>query len=256
MLLDKINLIGYEQKGKTMKKVVLLMFFILFFSKVSSAAGLIEGKGISLSQSYDFYSSYSWRGFLLDSDPVMQPRISASARNFTAAFWSSWDMSNTDQLQSDQKDLSLDYTYEFAYFSASLGNIYYNFPGRKASNSEYYFGLQFESLPFTPNLIYYADYTTGRGSYLSLDLVKTFPVDTKGLVQFSLGAHAGYNNQLLIRGRGEDVSIIGDLGLRLTERLGLSLVAGQTLPFDGLADSNDGNQKSQSFCGIRIGAEY
>ena len=239
-----------------MKKLYFFIFLSLFFSSAGSGAGLLEGKDISFTESYNFYTSYVWRGVLLDADPVMQPSVSVNARNFTATFWSSWDMSNTDQLQSDEKDVSLDYTYNFSYFSASLGNIYYDFSGKKTSSSEYYLGLQSDSLPFTPTLMYYVDYTTRKGSYLSLDLLKTYPVDNKGLIKFSLGVHLGYDDKILIKGQGEDFSLTGDLGLKLTEKLGLSFVAAHSIPFSDLANSEDGNQKSEFYAGIRLGADF
>ncbi|MCB4792865.1 MAG: hypothetical protein LHV68_13430 [Elusimicrobia bacterium] len=238
------------------KKIFIILFLTVVLKVTVSAEGLLTGKNIKFSQEYDFLTSYVWRGFTLDENPVLQPNFYLSAHNFTAAFFSSWDTTHSDSLQSDEKDLSVNYTYEFVYFDASIGNIYYDFPGTRTYSAEYYLGLQLTGLPLTPNIMYYYDYLTRNGSYLSLDLVKSYSLDAKGFVKLSFGAHAGYNNQLIINGQGEDLSIIADLGFKLTDILGCSLVAAESIPFDGLGSSTDGNQESRFYAGVRVGAAY
>lgn len=236
----------------------LAVFLIILISSLSAAWAkpLLEGTDVTINNSYDFYTAYVWRGFTLDTDPVFQPGIYVNSHNVTAALWSNWAIQDKDTLKSDEIDFSVDYTYQFSYFNLSVGNINYNFSGIRTNSSELYAGVQLETLPFMPNIVYYYDYSTRNGSYLSIDTVKSYQVDTEGNIKFSLGFHAGYNNQLLINGQGEDLAIITDLGLKLTQRLGISFVGAHSIPFSDLAKSNDGNQQSRFYAGLRIGAEF
>ena len=69
---------------KTLNFNILLIFlFCLSLHSEEAIADALSEYGIGISGSLDFYSQYVWRGFLLDSDPVIQPGIGISFAGLT-----------------------------------------------------------------------------------------------------------------------------------------------------------------------------
>ncbi|MBN1621302.1 MAG: hypothetical protein JW871_01775 [Endomicrobiales bacterium] len=242
--------------------MIVLFFPVILFAREESKKpkSLFNMENTKIYMGMDYYSSYVWRGFLLDKDPVLQPNFSVShsckRAIVTAGFFSSWDFGNADNLSSDEADFSVDFTKSFKKFNLSIGNIYYNFPGARTYSSEFYLGLQLPKAPLMPNIKYYYDYGTGDGSYVSLDLVKSFDFLKNRGMNLSIGAHMGLNSGLFIKGKGRDYSVISDLGFTLAGNLGCSLVLGYSIPFGDLADSSDGNQNNVFYGGLRLGAGF
>ncbi len=75
--------------------------------------GLLPAYEIEGSATVDIYNKYIWRGFALDTDPVIQPGFNLSGYGFTISYWGSYDASQDDTAGSDEQDFTIDYTYEF-----------------------------------------------------------------------------------------------------------------------------------------------
>jgi hypothetical protein len=242
-----------------MRKAVVMLLSALLFETLAYAQvkpGLLEAAHVNGSWGMDYYSSYIWRGFVLDNDPVLQPAVYLSRGNINMSFWSSWDFGSRDALNSGEADVSLDYTQSFQYLNVSLGHIYYHFPGAQSYSNEVYLGVQLKTLPLLPNVVYYNDYTTGDGSYFSIDLVKTFLLRPYPMTGLSIGLHKGFNNSLYINGSGGDLGLVLDAGFMLSGTLNSSLVLGYSIPEGDLKDASDGDQEEKLYAGIRLGAGF
>ncbi len=248
--------------GKLLVLVVSFMFLSgLFVSNVSAEAALLSDLNLEASASFDFYNRYVWRGFTLDTDPVVQPGFSLSGYGVTLSLWSSWDADNNDTSNSDEIDFVVDYTKEFDAFSVSLGHTYYNFPGSNLYSREFYLGVAMSDFPLSPSLTYYRDYGDednggGDGDYVVLSLSHGFSLVEEYGVTLDLGVSAGYNHELFINGEGGDfLSSIG-VTVPLTENLTMSPSINYAVPFSDLSDSNDGNQDDRFYAGVSLGYSF
>lgn len=222
--------------------------------------GVLPELNIEASANFDVYSKYIWRGFTLDTDPVIQPGFNLSGYGLTMSFWGSYDTAQDDASSSDEQDFIIDYTKEFELASVSIGHTYYSFPTADAYSKEWYAGI---SLPimFSPSLTYYYDYGKeargcGHGSYVNLAVSKSLPISEQAGIYLDLGASVGFNNKLFIKGEGGDFTLIGKLTVPLTKGLTMSPMLGYVSPFGDLKDSNDGNQKSRFYTGISLGLNF
>lgn len=220
--------------------------------------GILSDSGVSVALSYDMYSAYVWRGFLLDDDAVVQPGASVSFGGFTFGIWGSTDIEANDGSSSEEVDYYFDYTKEFDGFSLSIGNTYYDFPDASAHAEEAYVGVAFDCV-LAPSLTVYVDYGqesdgSGKGMYISLDAGHSF--DVSEFVALDLGFHYGYNDELFIAGTGSDVLVTAGLSITLAENFSFAPVMAYSMPFGDLEDENDGNQDEKFYAGASLSYSF
>jgi hypothetical protein len=242
---------------------VVLVVVFGFTGNIFASEGVLEGLGLDIeaSATLDFYSQYIWRGFALDTDPVIQPGFSLSGYGFTLSWWGSMDVDNNDNLNSDESDTTIDYTKGFDDFSISLGHTYYDFPGTNSYSREFYAGLGLSNVPLSPALTYYHDYGDennggGKGNYLVLDLSHSFSLIDDPEISLDLGAHVAYNDKLFIAGEGGDYLLSAGLTVPLTKSLTFAPSINYAIPYGDVKDLNDGNQKDRFYAGFSLGYTF
>ncbi len=209
----------------------------------------------------DAYNKYLWRGFTLDTDPVIQPGVSISAYGLTLSSWSSFDVSNDDALASDETDIIVDYTYAFEALSVSVGHTTYNFPGSGLRSKEWYCGVSFPDVPLSPKLTVYDDYGKeenggGDGQYVNLAVGYSIPVISAPAITLDLAASLGFNHELFIAGDGGDYLIGAGLSIPLTKNAVLTPKFGYAAPFGDVKSADDGNQKSRTYGGVSLAVSF
>ncbi len=240
---------------------------VAFAQEEERSEGLFDKLNLELDVygSFDIYTDYVWRGFVLDRDPVIQPGFGISAYGFTFDFWSSWDASNNDMTKSDEIDYTVDYTFDVAdNMSVSLGHIYYDFPAANAYTKEFYVGLGFTEtfgLPVESSITYYRDYgdgnaSAGLGTYISLDLAYSTTIVEDPEITLDLGAHFGYNRKLFIAGTGYDIGLTAGLTIPLTENLSFSPTINYSIPLSDLKAIGDGNQYRKFYTGFSFAYSF
>jgi hypothetical protein len=240
---------------------------LIFLSMSASvrAEGLLDKLDIKvdISGSIDYYSTYVWRGFTLDTDPVIQPGVNISALGFTYSFWSSWDANANDELTSDEIDHVFDYTKEINdLVSISLGHTYYDFPAAETYSREFYAGFSLSRIPGTDipietSLTYAHDYGDesnggGDGDYVSLDFAYSHTLIEDIGMTADFGLHYGYNNELFIAGQGSDLALSFGFTIPLNDNVSLSPVVVYAAPFGDLKKSSDGGQSDRVYGGISL----
>lgn len=222
--------------------------------------GILPALEIEASGTLDVYSRYVWRGFTLDTDPVVQPGFNLSGYGVTLSFWSSFDADSNDGTNSDEVDFVIDYTKEFDGFSVSAGHTNYDFPGVATYSKEWYVGASFDVL-LAPSITYYQDYGKEEnggadGRYISLGISHSFTIVEDPSITLDLGANIGFNNELFIKGDGGDYLLTAGLTVPLTKTLSMSPVMGYAIPFGDLEDVNVGSQKNRFYAGLSLGFDF
>lgn len=242
-------------KRKRVLKVVLVIGILIGvgISIISAEAGLFDDSAVEVSTDLVINSKYIWRGFELDSDPVIQPGVYVEVCGFTASVWGSFDLRDNDDFNSEEVDYSIDYSHDFEYVGISLGHIYYDFPSVDANSKEFYVGVGLNKVILSPFVTWYHDYSKeenggGDGDYVVLDLGYTFEFEDKP-VAFELGGHVGYNHELFIDGNGGDVGLAAGLPITLTDHVTLTPQIAYSIPFGDLEDEDDGNQSDEFYGG-------
>lgn len=220
--------------------------------------GVLSGSGVSVSLSYDVYSAYVWRGFLLDDDAVVQPGASVSYGGFTLGIWGSTDINANDGSSSEEVDYYFDYTKEFDGFSLSIGNTYYAFPDADTSAEEAYIGIAFDCL-LSPSITVYRDYGqegsgSGKGTYVSFDVGHS--LELSEFTALDLGFHYGYNDKLFIAGKGSDILLTAGLSVTLAKDFSFAPVIAYSIPFGDLEDAGDGNQDEKFYTGVSLSYSF
>ena len=227
----------------------------------NSDEGLLPRLDLEASGSFDVYSQYIWRGFALDTDPVLQPGFNISGHGLAFSFWSSWDFDNNDSLDGDEIDYVLDYTYEFDNFSVSAGHTYYEFPGTDTFSREFYGSIGLSTIPLSPAFTFYYDYGDedqggGDGQYLTLEVSHSFALKEDSGISLDLSGRIGYNNELFIAGEGGDVLLSAGLTIPLAESLSISPSANYSIPYGDLKDEDDGNQDEEFYGGFSLAYSF
>lgn len=245
-----------------MKIFSLTLGFMFLLSAIvladnTTEEGILPKVDVETSGTFDVYSKYIWRGFALDTDPILQPGLNFSGYGLTLSYWSSWDFDNNDSLDGDEIDYVVDYTKEFKDISLSVGHTYYEFPGTDTFSKEFYVGAGFNNMPLSPALTYYYDYGDesqggADGQYLtltgtcSMDLLKDLGVT------LDLSGKVAYNKELFIIGEGGDALMSAALGIPLYKDLTLAPSVNYAVPFGDLDESSDGNQKDRLYYGFSL----
>ena len=241
---------------------IVVVSSVLFTQNVKAdfEKGILPEYAIEATATIDVYNKYMWRGFTLDTDPVIQPGFNLSGYGFTLSYWGSYDASQDDGSTSDEQDFVIDYTLDFEAASVSLGHTYYAFPTADSYSKEWYVGV---SLPIilSPSVVYYKDYGKedqggGDGTYLCLAASYSIIAFEEPEITLDLGASVGFNDKLFIAGEGGDIILTAGLNIPITRSLSMSPVVGYVSPFGDLKDVNDGNQKKRTYGGVSIGCLF
>lgn len=222
---------------------------------------LLKDTEIELSADVGVYSKYIWRGFKLDDDPVMQSGAYLDGYGFNASIWGSFDIDPKDDLNSDEVDYSVGYTYNLnealkVPLSVSGGYTYYDFPSTSLHSQEFYVGLGVDMI-LSPAVTWFHDFENedeggGKGDYVLAELSHSMPI-TDMPVTLDLGGHVGYNHELFIRGDGGDIGLDAGLTLTLSKNCTLSPNIGYSIPFGDMEKSDDGNQDNEFYGGASLG---
>ena len=236
--------------------LVLLVFCFAFTLKGAEVLSeTMSESGIEISGVLDSYSQYVWRGFLLDSDPVIQPGLGISFAGLTLSLWCSFDAAGDDAAMSSEVDYAVDYTYETGIFSLSLGNTFYFFPEYDLKSMEAYFGMGIGIIG-SPALVIFYDYGDeaeggADGIYVSLDLSHSQPIAMD--VTFDISVHAGYNHEAFIAGDGYDIALSGGITIPVFEGLEFAPSITYSIPLADLEEETDGAQETEFFFGASLG---
>jgi len=139
---------------------------------------------VSLDARTDFYSSYVWRGKVLDRHAVAQPSVITTYNAqeygaFSLKFWVNWDLTQRSSKPKATRtggginvfNITPSYSRAFGPVDVTIGNIFYTFPGNgwpKNSNSTYelFTTVAYKNPVVTPSLSVYYDYRDVGGSFL------------------------------------------------------------------------------------------
>lgn len=244
-------------------KTLSLNIFLAFLFCVSlhgeeAIADVFSESGIGISGSLDFYSQYVWRGFLLDSDPVIQPGIGISFAGLTLSLWCSFDAAGDNAAMSSEVDYAVDYTYDAEILSLSIGNTFYFFPEYDLKSMEAYLGIGLATIG-SPTLTAFYDYGDeaeggADGIYVSLDLSHNQPIYMD--ITLDVSAHAGYNHEAFIAGDGYDIALSGGITIPLLEGLMIAPSVTYSMPFADLKEETDGAQEAEIYFGASLGWEF
>lgn len=148
-----------------------------------------------------FYGKYVWRGINTVNDPVWQPALTFSWRNFSFNAWGNMDLTD----QNDQRnrftevDLTGAYNVSWRGLDLSTGAVNYQFPNPGApATTEIFASARVSKVPLSPTLALYQDVDEARGMYANLALSRTFPAfaqwDEAGSVALDAAASAGFGS--------------------------------------------------------------
>ncbi len=244
---------------KKLSLLILLIFCLSFTVKGTETLSEEMSKmGLGVSGSLDSYSQYVWRGFLLDSDPVIQPGVGISFKGLTLSLWCSFDATGDDEAMSSEVDYAVDYTHDIGIFSLSIGNTFYFFPEYNLKSMEAYLGIGITTIG-SPTLTAFYDYGDeaeggADGIYVSLDLSHSQPIYMD--ITLDVSAHAGYNHEAFIAGDGYDIALSGGITIPLLEGLIIAPSATYSMPFAGLKEETDGAQEAEIYFGASLGWEF
>ncbi len=212
---------------------------------------------VTVAGTADFYNKYIWRGFVLDDDIVFQPGFSVSAAGFTVSGWGNFDLENKDALASDEIDTTISYTFSpVEKLNLTIGHIYYAFLQSSTFAKEVYGSIGLSTF-LSPVLSYYYDYSEqsqggGDGQYLAFDISQSIMLIPEYKISLNLGAHAGYNNEDFINGKGGDLLGTAGIAVPLTPNLTMTPKVAYAVPLDDLANANDGNQRERIYGGVSM----
>ena len=162
-----------------MKRMVLVGALVLLSLFCINTMAEVEDD-LSFEITTDFFGKYIWRGQNLNDDPVFQPGVSMTYKNFTFGFWGNLDFTNINDRSGNfsELDVYFDYSDDLPGFESvgySLGFIYYKFPGsgagggRVPDTTEFYWGLNFDTF-LSPAVTIYHDLDEAEGTYVNLSL--------------------------------------------------------------------------------------
>ena len=158
---------------------------------------------VSLDARTDFYSSYVWRGKVLDRHAVAQPSVittydAQEYGAFSLKFWVNWDLTQRSSKPKATRtggginvfNITPSYSRAFGPVDVTIGNIFYTFPGDgypKNSNSTYelFTTVAYKNPVVTPSLgiLHYRDVGGGfpednplKDLYIRAALDKSVPI--------------------------------------------------------------------------------
>jgi hypothetical protein len=240
--------------------VVSILIIGIRATAIYAEEGILKDLPIEVSTDVAVYSKYIWRGFKLDDDPVLQSGAYIDGYGFSASVWGSFDINPKDDLDSDEVDYSVGYTYDLYKVlkipvSILGGYTYYDFPSVSLNSQEFYIGLAVDTI-LSPAVTWYHDFEDeakggGKGDYVVAELSHSVPVSDLPIT-LDLSGHAGYNHELFILGDGGDVGLGAGLTFTLSDNCVLNPNIGYSIPFGDLEKSEDGNQDEEFYGGASL----
>ena len=153
---------------------VKLFFCVSTF--VITLSGILYAQGGEVSYSVDYASKYIWRGWDLtpNNKPAVQPGVSYSKGSMEYGYWSSFAVSNRNELSSlDEFDVYFSYSGSFnGTTEYSVGLTYYswlnadNFSFDDATTREPFVTVTDSRVPYGLSLGVYYDLNLGAGVYV------------------------------------------------------------------------------------------
>jgi len=243
--------------------LVLMLVFGVFSLNVKAQDYLIpeDNEDISISASVTFNSQFVSRGFLRDTDPVMQTGVSGVYKGFNVTVWGSNDMGSRDSRNSNRVFYMADYTAKLQDISITTGIGYYDYTGASDRGKEAYTSIK-TNLFLSPALtVFYgwgdsAANNNGGTLYSVLSLGHSIPLGDSPAT-FDLSGYIAHNRKYYTIGdSGGDALLTLGLTLPLTENLTVKPHANYAIPFGDVADSDDGNQDSEFYGGITLAFNF
>ena len=192
---------------------------------VITLSGTLYAQGGEVNYSVDYASKYIWSGYDLtpNNRAAIQPGITYSHESFEVGYWSSFAVSDRDNLSSvDEFDVYFSYSSKFGdRFEYSVGFTHYSwlnmdeFNFSDGTTQEPYFSLTLAESPFSPTVTAYYDLNLGDGLYLSAGSGYSLEVGTKswelsvvlGYTDGQWGADKGVSDLVLSAGTSFDLSV-------------------------------------------------
>ncbi len=227
------------------------------FFQTAIIAGALTGAALSpaTTQAADasvdvaYFSSYVWRGQIINNEPVLQPAFSASTPfglSFTA--WGNMDTTDKFDNRGEFTEVDLTVAYDLPLegpIGVSVGASEYLFPkegnytpevpeghteveaGKDTDTREVYVSVSADIL-LSPTISLYYDVDEIKGFYASLGISHGFALMEK--LSLDLGASIGAANHKYNEGYfGEDKHALNDLNLSAS----LAYALTETLSFSG-----------------------
>ncbi len=120
-----------------------------------------DGGGVEGSGSVDltFASNYTWRGQIVNEEPVLQGSVTTSIWHFSLNTWTNFDLTDGGIAgEFSEVDLTLSYAREFGPVSIDVGHVEYLFPNSAGgSTGEFYLATALDFL-VSPSLTLAYDY--------------------------------------------------------------------------------------------------
>lgn len=255
---------------KKLTQTILTTLFAagLFISTATQAqAGTVFGDylaekdiEVEVSGAVDFYNQYIWRGFKLDSDPVIQPSVTFAVAGFEGGVWASFDSDQDDgeSVNSDEVDGWIGYGFDLGFIDedwsivgVSLGHTWYAFPGTDLYSKEFYLGFSVDTF-LSPYFTWYNDYEDeaqggADGNYYMFGIGHSFEVSEDYGITFDVGYELGLNSDAFITGDGGYNLFTAGLGVALSDNISMTPTIAFSSPFGDLEDSAGGNPQDDEF---------
>ncbi|MDA3923581.1 MAG: hypothetical protein PF904_02645 [Kiritimatiellae bacterium] len=243
-----------------MKKLLIVALAMVAVASTCMAQEVAEAEGIPLSfdVTLDIYSSYVWRGYQVNDDPVAQPGAVASLDlgeygSIFAGVWANYDFNNFSGGDNRADGFSeLDYTLSYAIdlkdFSLEVGHIWYSYPvfsdeEYDVSTEEIFVSIAYNNDIVTPSLTVYHDYSDDddvEGTYASVALSKDFEIteQVSASVFASLGGcDEDYADSYYGAADGNYL-LDGNVGVSTSYAINDYLSVGATLVWTSVVDSD------------------
>lgn len=236
--------------------------FLMGITKANAEGYLLSDvKGLSISADTAFYSQFLSRGFLRDSDPVMQTGVYAKYNDIKLGVWGSNDMGNRDKRKSNRVFYLADFTHKIDKISLSLGYDYLDYVGVNARGQEAYVGIGADVF-LSPNFTWFYGWgdasanNNGGTGYGVLSLSQSIPLG-RTPVSLDLSGHIAYNRKYYIKGSsGGDVLLTVGLKFPLTKNLVIKPNVDYAIPLGDVRNKKDGNQANQFYGGANLSYSF
>ncbi|MBI2570365.1 MAG: hypothetical protein HYV63_25480 [Candidatus Schekmanbacteria bacterium] len=167
--------------------------FMVALGVMAAAGAGAEESSPAVSVDAAVFSSYLWRGQVLNDEAALQPALTVSKSGLSINLWHSMDLTSRADAKGDfsEMDLTLAYGRSFDAVGINGGLAYYTFPGpgKGAQGIEAFLSLS-AAVPASPAVAVYYGFNGLQGVYASLSLGHSFSFSEKyGL---ALGVTAGY----------------------------------------------------------------
>lgn len=152
----------------------------------------LDGTTVDVSADAAFMSTYVWRGILLTDGPVLEPGVTIGSMGASLNIWGNMDLDdvNDNEMEFNELDFTLDYSFDVSEFSFSVGAIHYTFPNTDFDPTTEIYVAASSSYTLGAWLALYQDIDASEGLYASLGydysipVVEDYGVDVGGAVSF------------------------------------------------------------------------